>query len=103
MLQLLESRILRLKTLQRAERELDVTRALMGKGSKQVAGSKKKSGRRTTTGTGRDLSWYSKLDRQALQEEEEQAEREAKSREGVRTGATVHASLPADLLCGLTH
>lgn len=88
MLELLESRLERLKTLQRAERELDVTRALMGNGSKQLLGAKGK--RRKVTGTGRDLSYYSKLDRLEKMEEEDEMEREAKRREGVKTGARVY-------------
>lgn len=90
MVDLLESRLLRLRTLQRAERETEVTRALMGNGSKQVVGSQRRS--RQPVGTGRDLSYYSKLERIEKAEEEEEAEREAKKREGIRTGAKVYVS-----------
>ncbi|MBW0524435.1 hypothetical protein O181_064150 [Austropuccinia psidii MF-1] len=84
----LQSRMNRLKVLQTAERELEIKKALMGKGAKFL-----KFGPRSTKLkgliNGRDLSWYDKLDRQAIMEEEEEKQQKEKMNSGIKTGARV--------------
>ncbi|EGF97666.1 uncharacterized protein MELLADRAFT_84556 [Melampsora larici-populina 98AG31] len=82
----LKSRLTRLRTLQKAERELELKRALMGNGSKFLKNSVQK---KKALPSGRDLSWYDKLDRNDLIEEQDEKERLAKLNEGIKTGATV--------------
>ncbi|CAH7675478.1 Utp11 protein-domain-containing protein [Phakopsora pachyrhizi] len=82
-------RLKRLRTLQTAERELELTRQLMSKGTKKliVKGPIDESKRkRKGLINGRDLSWYDKLDRRDIEEEEQEKQ---KSNEGIKTGAKV--------------
>ncbi|KAH9808191.1 small-subunit processome [Melampsora americana] len=89
----LKSRLARLRTLQKAERELELKRALMGNGSKFLKNSVHK---KKVLPSGRDLSWYDKLDRNDLIEEQDEKERLAKLNEGIKTGATVWVSFLID-------
>ncbi|KAG0143631.1 hypothetical protein CROQUDRAFT_660976 [Cronartium quercuum f. sp. fusiforme G11] len=83
----LKSRLARLRTLQRAERELELKKALMGNGSKFLKhGSSQK---KKVLPSGKDLSWYDKLDRNDLIEEQDEKDRLEKLNAGIKTGAKV--------------
>lgn len=85
----LRSRLNRLRVLQTAERELELKRSLMGKGSKFLKfGSDKKSKPKGLI-NGRDLSWYDKLDRNEMIEVDLERERLEKLNSGIKTGARV--------------
>lgn len=87
----LKSRLTRLRTLQRAERELELKRALMGNGSKFL---KNAPVQKKPLPNGRDLSWYDKLDRNELIEEQDEKERSEKLNAGIKTGAKVWVRRP---------
>lgn len=85
----LETRLTRLKVLQRAERELELKKSLMGKGSKflKFRPTDPKPNRQDING--RDLSWYDKLDRNQIIEDDLERERLQKINAGIKTGAQV--------------
>ncbi|WAR54559.1 hypothetical protein PtB15_4B176 [Puccinia triticina] len=86
----LQTRLTRLRVLQTAEREMELKRSLMGKGSKflKFRPSSQKL-RQDGLVNGRDLSWYDKLDRNQIVEDELERERLEKANSGIKTGAQV--------------
>ncbi|POW12457.1 hypothetical protein PSTT_04471 [Puccinia striiformis] len=86
----LQTRLTRLRVLQTAERESELKKSLMGKGSKFLKfrpPSTTKSS--ATVNGGRDLSWYDKLDRNQIIEDDLERERLDKLNSGIKTGAQV--------------
>ncbi|KAI9605081.1 hypothetical protein H4Q26_003052 [Puccinia striiformis f. sp. tritici PST-130] len=74
----LQTRLTRLKVLQAAERESELKKSLMGKGSKLL-----------NVNGDRDLSWSDKLDRNQIIEDDLERERLDKLNSGIKTGAQV--------------
>jgi len=85
----LQTRLTRLKVLQTAERELELKKSLMGKGSKFL--KFRPTGQKPSKQemNGRDLSWYDKLDRNQIIEDDLERERLLKMNAGIKTGAQV--------------
>lgn len=84
----LQTRLTRLKVLQTAERELELKKSLMGKGSKFLK-FRPASQKQPQHNGGRDLSWYDKLDKNQMIEDDLERERLEKMNAGIKTGAQV--------------
>ncbi|POW01860.1 hypothetical protein PSHT_12353 [Puccinia striiformis] len=93
----LQTRLTRLKVLQAAERESELKKSLMGKGSKLLKFRPPSTTKTTTSVNGdRDLSWSDKLDRNQIIEDDLERERLDKLNSGIKTGAQVWvSSLPS--------
>ncbi|KAA1072776.1 hypothetical protein PGTUg99_001463 [Puccinia graminis f. sp. tritici] len=85
-----QTRLTRLRVLQTAEREMELKKSLMGKGSKFLKfRSSTQKPKQDGLVNGRDLSWYDKLDRNQIIEDDLERERLEKLNSGIKTGAQV--------------